>query len=230
MKTMYGETLYNRVRNKWVVEPLADHNTVDHTITRYNFFKEKNLIKEPMSNISFWSDKTFADFEAYIYSIDLIYEKIQIVKQKRKDVAVVFENEHAKVIMPNTYEAICKYGANTKWCVASKGSMIWWNIYNTDVRSTYYILPKKGDQKYLVVTEHSNVGQAVANINYPLLAQEFFDILDKLEIPRSLFSYKIECMKDKQTPAVKPCLYCNKDGTCMKEVDSAEPCVIILNK
>lgn len=114
-------------------------------------------------------------------------------KRAEKEVKKIYEDDQFLVVKPKTELASCKYGANTKWCVTSKGSGHF-GRYTQGNQALYFIINKKFSthQSYSKVAVHisgSNVksfwdaqdykmGQReidVLNYAYP----EIFEAIDK---------------------------------------------------
>lgn len=74
-----------------------------------------------------------------------ILERIQKSKQTLSDAYVLFENDRWLIISPKTYEASCKYGAGTKWCVASKKTTSHYQSYTNQGKLVFVIDKKDKD-------------------------------------------------------------------------------------
>lgn len=62
-------------------------------------------------------------------------------KQLSSQVQKVYEDDKFLVVKPQTEEASCKYGSNTKWCVTSKGSGHF-DRYTAGNQGLYFIINK----------------------------------------------------------------------------------------
>ncbi len=60
-------------------------------------------------------------------------------KQSRNDAIVLFENDKWLLLSPKSYEASCKYGAGTKWCIASKDSSSHYTSYTREGKLIFVI-------------------------------------------------------------------------------------------
>jgi hypothetical protein len=76
-------------------------------------------------------------------------------KELEKQANKIYEDDKFLVIKPETEEASCKYGSNTKWCVTQKGSGHF-KRYTTGSQLLYFIINKKNstDQSYSKVAVH----------------------------------------------------------------------------
>jgi hypothetical protein len=73
-------------------------------------------------------------------------------KQKSKDITKFYEDNDLLVIVANTWEASCKYGASSKWCTTSKDTDSYWKRHN-DLGTEYFWIfknfsPENPNYKY----------------------------------------------------------------------------------
>jgi hypothetical protein len=54
----------------------------------------------------------------------------------------IYEDDRYLVLIPETKDAACKYGSNTKWCVTMKGTN-YYDQYTSGKQKLYYIIDKK---------------------------------------------------------------------------------------
>ena len=54
----------------------------------------------------------------------------------------IYEDDRYLVLIPETKDAACKYGSNTKWCVTMKGGN-YYDQYTSGKQKLYYIIDKK---------------------------------------------------------------------------------------
>jgi len=81
-------------------------------------------------------------------------------KELEKQANKIYEDDKFLVIKPETEEASCKYGSNTKWCVTQKGSGHF-ERYTKGNQALYFIIDKKNstDREFSKVAVHfSNRG------------------------------------------------------------------------
>jgi len=76
-------------------------------------------------------------------------------KELEKQANKIYEDNKFLVIKPETEEASCKYGSNTKWCVTSKGSGHF-GRYTQGRQALYFIINKANstNQNYSKVAVH----------------------------------------------------------------------------
>lgn len=76
-----------------------------------------------------------------------VSKKQQIKQLKSNEAEKVLETSKYYVIHTKTYKANCYYGANTKWCTASKDDDTWFDNYN-DKGNLYVVINKKSGKKF----------------------------------------------------------------------------------
>ena len=110
-------------------------------------FKD-NLKK--IQNKDIMSYKTLPDLAQAIqpYEGQKDVSKKQQVKQLKSDEAEkVLDNSTWLIVHPKTHKADCYYGANTKWCTASKDDDTWFSNYN-EKGPLFVLINKKNGKKY----------------------------------------------------------------------------------
>ena len=83
-------------------------------------------------------------------------------KELEKQVNKIYEDDKFLVVVPQTEEASCKYGSNTKWCVTQKGAGHY-QRYTSGSQILYFIINKANstNQNYSKVAIHfDNSGNA----------------------------------------------------------------------
>lgn len=80
-------------------------------------------------------------------------EKKAIKKEKEESgVKKYYEDADWLLIQPLTYESSCKYGANTKWCIASKDTSTHFKSY-TKTGLLVFLIHKKSNHKFALYTD-----------------------------------------------------------------------------
>ena len=89
-------------------------------------------------------------------NLEELQKEIEIAKQtkSKKETKLagaekVYEDENVLVIIPNTFEASCYYGANTKWCTTSVNNPSHFKSYKGQGK-LFYIIDKKEHYKYAI--------------------------------------------------------------------------------
>ena len=89
-------------------------------------------------------------------SVSELYSLIQTLEEqgvktqsdvKREGAEVVYEDDEWKIVIPLTEEASCIYGANTKWCTASRENNMF-DYYNKQEEPLYININKVTGEKY----------------------------------------------------------------------------------
>ena len=100
------------------------------------------------------------DINQYV-SLNELEKVILYIRDKQKEKQLssqaqkVYEDDKFLVVKPQTEEASCKYGSNTKWCVTSKGSGHF-GRYTAGNQGLYFIINKANstNQNYSKVAIH----------------------------------------------------------------------------
>lgn len=96
--------------------------------------------------------KSPKDINSYpnINSIKEFYEQIKRrarttdeVKKAKNESKKLYEDQKYLIVQPMTYQASCVYGAETKWCVASRDSSRYFDDYTRNSKFVY-VINKKG--------------------------------------------------------------------------------------
>jgi len=205
LKTENGKNLFDKLKNKLLSQDIDPHTVkTKYILEKFLLFKRKKLLKPPYDDISFLLTLTLSEIENIIHQIALK----EIKTQKSKDTTLVFENDKVLILIPNTYEAACKYGSNTKWCVSWKHTMSYYDALNNHEikRISYFILPKNNDDKHIVYTDNQEIIQFTNKNDDYLTIKELNSVLIQYNIPTNIFKYKPRCMKPLNMGS--PCFYC----------------------
>lgn len=118
------------------------------------------------------------DLQSY-HSFNEIRQEIADIKEREKEkelekqVIKVYDEGDWLIIRPLTYEASLKYGANTKWCTASKDEKQYFGQY-TKNGALIYILNRKTNIKYAIHNKIRNKDITFWNVADNQIS--FFDI------------------------------------------------------
>lgn len=83
--------------------------------------------------------------EKIILEADQVKESKNFIREDHCDILI--ENDNYLLLRPKTFTGSLKYGANTKWCTASKTSESTFNRYYRDGLLVYLISKKKNENK-----------------------------------------------------------------------------------
>ena len=70
------------------------------------------------------------------------HEKKQAKRDSLKaksESSIVYEDEHVRVIRPNTEHASCYYGKGTRWCISATASRNYYNSYTAEGKAFYFM-------------------------------------------------------------------------------------------
>ena len=85
--------------------------------------------------------KDFAKYSSYD-ELERDYDRITLKLQQKElssDVDILYEDEDLLVVVPKTWQASCKYGANTKWCTAAREDPKYWDEHQAEGLETFWI-------------------------------------------------------------------------------------------
>lgn len=121
-----------------------DIDKIKEDLKIYHFLKnKKKLPDERMYNIL--NIKGFSTLWQIINSIpdDIKAEADPLGKDEYEK---WYEDKDWLVVIPKTHRASCKYGANTRWCTASKDNDHYFNQYSSDDTPLIIIIEKGGNK------------------------------------------------------------------------------------
>lgn len=170
----------------------ASEEAVELSVDAFKLLKQRQILKGSEGDISSWVKKPFAEFQQFVQQKQTQFQQKNMQKQTASVADKVFENNLCLIVVPRTYEASQKYGANTKWCTASNQTDSHWNQYRKNNIKFYYIIPKDNSGKFAVAV-------------YPYITKpitEVYNALDKLvtlkpilkkfQIPFTIFQNKFD--------------------------------------
>ena len=123
VKTNFAKQLFVNAFSKWhtevVIPELSSKNfgnakaceqELFYNINKFIYYKEQKLLSSPQNDISFWSKKCYHEFRNFVFDKDDSFEQ----HNKKRNIEIVFKNQHVSIIIPNTHQAARKYGSGTK--------------------------------------------------------------------------------------------------------------------
>ena len=141
---------FNHKYTDWVLKNTSQHS-VDNDI--------EILLDAIKTFDKYQSTLEKKDINQYSYG-ELAKELLKIEERKKekeleKQANKIYEDDKFLVVKPETEEASCKYGSNTKWCVTSKGSGHF-GRYTQGQQALYFIINKTNstNQNYSKVAVH----------------------------------------------------------------------------
>jgi hypothetical protein len=136
---------FKEKRTKWIkLDPKLKVKDIDVLFEKFKEMKNKSIIKGKEADID--SYKTFADLEAVI-------KKNKGKKSKRAKVnnATMHVNADGyRVVEPHSFEASCKYGGDTEWCVSTPSNDTHWKSYKAKDIRFIYVQDFENDEKYAI--------------------------------------------------------------------------------
>ncbi len=138
---------FEKAYANWVKQG-ATEEAVELAVDAFKLLKQRQILRGVEGDISGWVKKSFAEFQQFVQQKQEQHQQKNLQKQTVNAADKVFENDKCLVVVPHTYEASCKYGANTKWCTASNQTNSHWNQYRESNVKFYYIIPKDNSGKF----------------------------------------------------------------------------------
>lgn len=160
----YGKWILNLYNRKL----LKDEDF--YKVTEYLTTFVNNLSKMPNKDIMTY--KSLPDLAQAIQPFEgqKDISNRQQVRDIKKGAKKVMETNDWLVIQPTTEESACYYGANTKWCTASKENSMF-NYYN-EQGPIYIFINKKDNSKFQF---HAQSFQFMDELDDPIAPKEVFD-------------------------------------------------------
>ena len=90
--------------------------------------------------------KNWYDLTTCIEHAEKIREERTFVREENAD--VLYEDENVLFLVPKTYKGSLKYGANTRWCTASKSNAYTFTNYKKSGELFYLIRKKPNNNKW----------------------------------------------------------------------------------
>ena len=106
-------------------------------------FLEVNKERLPVEyrDINKYVGVNFDDFLDYLDVFSRKQSKKSAEKEIKKNTDVIYSGDNSYIIKPKSYESSCLYGANTRWCTASKDNRTHYETYSKKGNLYYVILP-----------------------------------------------------------------------------------------
>jgi hypothetical protein len=100
--------------------------------------------------------KTLAELNSAVSPLIKASEEKAVKKEKEEaGVKKYYEDNDWLLLQPLTYESSCKYGANTKWCIASRDTSSHFKSY-TKTGLLVFLIHKKSNHKFAFYTDEAD--------------------------------------------------------------------------
>jgi hypothetical protein len=121
-----------------------DHKKITNDLKSYTLLKNKNILKPEEKNIM--NIKGYDELWTLIESYEDKLEQIELENIDSNEYEKWYEDKEWLVVSPHTHKAACKYGANTRWCTASRDDASMFDYYTKD--GPLVIIINKGVDKW----------------------------------------------------------------------------------
>jgi hypothetical protein len=103
--------------------------------------KALSIMNDVLDNQKKLPKKDFSQYSSY----DELVSDLNKLKQaaKSEDTTKIYEDKDLLVIVANTWEASCKYGAGSKWCTTSRDDSSYWKRHNQTGTEFFWIFKNK---------------------------------------------------------------------------------------
>jgi len=166
---------------------IDDINTLKTDIKNFHSLSERGLISKKDINAL-----EYLEFKSEILDAQSKLKVKEIKKNQESDVLIIKDDEKFLIVVPNTYEASCKYGQGTKWCTSSKNEPWHFSNYRYLNKVTLYYIHNKRLPETNPMYKTSVVVDNWGNIYECYDARDeliFIDDILKMGINRSIFKY-----------------------------------------
>ena len=143
---------------------------------------------------------TYNSIEDIINQISIAKTK-ELLKNARKEILVIYEDDEVMMFKPLTFESSLKYGSGTKWCTAMKSEPEYFYRYSRN-GNLIYIINKKTGRKFGSYSEKFEDRVSIFNetdiqidsfnmdISYDNLTKLMGFLNSKNDVNKTLFSEK----------------------------------------
>ena len=95
-----------------------------------HFDKLQNVLPADKRDISQWNDESsIENLQRYLDEVQGRQDEKDVHTTASKNKDVIYHDESVTILIPNTWEASKKYGANTQWCTTASDSDHYYNKY-----------------------------------------------------------------------------------------------------
>lgn len=142
---------YKQMKAVWLKrEPDVKEKDIEKAFELFKDLKSRNILKGKDADVSAY--QTFSLFKGTIDSA--MNQKTK--REKVKDAKVWFENDDYRVIEPRSYEASCKHGSGTNWCISVPSNDEHYRNYKLLGIKFLFIQDFKNEEKYaLAIYPHA---------------------------------------------------------------------------
>lgn len=155
-KTVKNILLNTNIFERQILISVIDRLGPDNIemLTEFINLLDKNLIEN--KDIS-----TYNSMDNIINQISIAKTK-ELLKNARKEILVVYEDDEVMMFKPLTFESSLKYGSGTKWCTAMKSEPEYFYRYSKN-GILIYIINKKTGRKFGCYSEKFEYGVSIYN-------------------------------------------------------------------
>lgn len=197
------------------INRIEDLSRLKVALTKYVDLKFKNKLKPEHKDIN--RVKSLNELEDLIddYAVNAVQPQSERQKEKefeeqlyKKGWAILYYNDaEIKIVIPNTKEASCFFGRNTRWCTASTESYNYFGEYNED-GPLYIILIKKENKRYQF---HIQSNQFMNEKDQALTINDLMTLRNKYPQLVSIFNEEFSTLWENDDIPLEPLIFMKLD-------------------
>lgn len=152
----FKQWLFNAEYDMAQTRDLTKQEQEDNANLLFNWFeKNRKNLKSPQNDYYYWIKKpSVQGIDELNRLVSQASETQELKKKEREGANLIYSDNNWYVYYITNYEASCKYGANTKWCIT--GTKRWsngdgrsqWNQYEEQNIKMYFFIDKQNNKKY----------------------------------------------------------------------------------
>jgi hypothetical protein len=103
-------------------------------ITEYDTLLNRNQVDRKDIN----AFKTFSQLDEYVQAFNNIRSGRELKREIKKEADVIMDTDDIFIVVPQSHESSCLYGAGTKWCTTARNN-VHWEKYFYNLITFYYV-------------------------------------------------------------------------------------------
>lgn len=146
---------------KYLIDAGVEADKAQMVVDTFNEYRKTNRIEEPVNkDVYAWLKRPANEFVDFVRELQDKVSNTQKKKRiKEEGAELIAENEDWIVLHITTYEACCKYGAGSRWCITTENNDHYWKHYTQGGSQFYFLLSKnrpETDKWYKIALQYNN--------------------------------------------------------------------------
>jgi hypothetical protein len=147
-------------------DPTKKQKYLQWMLKQYTLFPER---KTHIKDVMIQFDKLISkekikggDSDIFQYDLETLDKKIseiskektkgEVKREEKSKATRIKETDRYLIVVPESYESSCYYGANTKWCISGRTASYWKEYWLRGV-GIYIVIDKEKNKKYAVAVD-----------------------------------------------------------------------------